>query len=341
MNDCLESDLVLLSRRIPSDFFENRKILITGASGLIGNAVARLLLCNKDLRCEIYLMSRSEANLAKAFKSHLDDERIRLLPHDVTERLDSDVSFDYMIDCASYGNPKAFRENPVGIITTNVVGVNNLLSYGMNHGLKRMVYVSSGEVYGEGDGNDFQEEDSGNIDYSNIRSCYPVSKRAAEALCRSYSAQYGMDVVVARPCHVFGPNFTDTDDRAFAQFFRNVVDDKDIVLKSPATQVRSWLYVADCAYALIYLLIHGKSGEAYNVATLNETKSIREFAQSIAAVAHKDVIFEIDDVAVRNAVISRGVLDSAKLHRLGWSESSDIDTGIAHTYKALSNSRIR
>ena len=68
---------------------------------------------------------------------------------------------------------------------------------------------SSGEVYGEGDGRVFTEEYSGYVDCASPRSCYPSSKRAAETLCISYGVEYNVDVVIARPCHVYGPEFTD------------------------------------------------------------------------------------------------------------------------------------
>ena len=65
--------------------------------------------------------------------------------------------------------------------------------------------------------------------------CYPTSKRAAENLCASYSKQYGMETVVVRPCHTYGPGITPTDNRANVQFIRNVLDNEDIVMKSAGT----------------------------------------------------------------------------------------------------------
>lgn len=335
MKNSLLQDIESLSRKIDVDFFRDKSILITGATGLIGSTVALMFLVNKELQCDIYLMSRDINKLKKLFEQYSESDRLNLLQQDVSEPIISDLEINYIFDCASLGNPKAFRENPVDVITANVIGVNNLINYGRKHGLKKMVYVSSGEVYGEGNNVDFKEHFSGYVDLSNVRSCYPTSKRAAESLCIAYSVQYGIDVSIARPCHVFGPNFTATDDRAYAQFIRKAARNEDIILKSTGTQVRSWLYVVDCAYALIFLMTCGVDREAYNISPLNEALSIKDFASLIAQSSGVELKMEIDNISVQNAVITRGVLDSSKLHALGWKNNFDIKTGIIHSLNTI------
>ena len=119
------------------------------------------------------------------------------------------------------------------------------------------------------------------------RSCYPSAKRAAETLCASYFAEYGLDIVVARPSHVYGPNSTEKDNRASAQFFRDVLSGRDVVLKSRGQQLRSYTYVADCVSALLTVLTAGVSGEAYNIANPAATATIAEFAETIAKIGGK------------------------------------------------------
>ena len=72
------------------------------------------------------------------------------------------------------------------VMKANFDGVANLIEFGLQHGMKRMVYISSGEVYGEGDGSEFSETSSGYVDCASVRACYPSSKRAAETLCMAY-----------------------------------------------------------------------------------------------------------------------------------------------------------
>ena len=147
--------------------------------------------------------------------------------------------------------------------------------------MKRMVYISSGEVYGEGDGSEFSETSSGYVDCASVRACYPSSKRAAETLCMAYGAEYGADVVIARLSHTYGPGFTESDNRVYAQFIRNVLRGEDIVLKSRGEAFRSWLYVVDAAHAILRLLLDGERANAYNVAHSESNISIRELSELI------------------------------------------------------------
>ena len=112
----------------------------------------------------------------------------------------------------------------------------------------------------------FDENYSGYIDQTSPRSCYPTSKRTTETLCASYYAQYGLHTVIVRPCHTYGPGITDSDSRANVQFFRNVLNGEDIVLKSAGSQMRSYSYIADCASVIITCLLNGDPGQAYNSA---------------------------------------------------------------------------
>lgn len=220
-----------------------------------------------------------------------------------------------------------------------MVGTFNLLEYGRLHRTKRLLYVSSGEVYGQGDLSleEFEETYAGYVDISSPRSCYPTSKRAAENLCASYSKQYGMETVVVRPCHTYGPGITPTDNRANVQFIRNVLDNEDIVMKSAGTQMRSYNYIGDCASAIITVLINGKCGEAYNTANPDVRLTIAQLAEIIASAANRKVVFadpDAVDLAYRTP-IAKQVLSSKKLENLGWSGVFSAEIGVKHTLDIL------
>ena len=195
-------------------------------------------------------------------------------------------------------------------------------------------------MYGQGDNKAFTEDFSGFVDYSSPRSCYPSSKRAAEVLCQAYAQEYRLDVTIARPCHIYGPHFSDRDNRVFAQFFRNLLNNEDIVLKSDGLQFRSWCYVVDCCSALLYILLKGFSGEAYNIADENSNLTIREFASRIAAIKGRDVTFHApsqNEIVGFNPV-SQSLFDTTKIRGLGWSVDGDIDTKLKHTYLEMVSS---
>ena len=180
----------------------------------------------------------------------------------------------------------------------------------------------------------FSESDYGWLDPMLPRACYPESKRAAETLCASYAAQYGVDALVARLCHVYGPTFTPTNSRADAQFLRKALAGEDIVMKSAGSQVRSFCYVADAVNALMTLLAKGESGQAYNVANRNSVASIRQYAETLADIAGVKVVFDLPPEMEKAGYtkITRAVLNPAKLEGLGWSARYDLREGLTETY---------
>ena len=309
-------------------------ILVTGATGLIGGCLVETLMMNPKRDYQVYASGRNEERARKRFQSFDDNQAFHFVKHDVMQPLESDVRFDYIVHAASGATPKSFATQPVEVMKANIEGVFNLMEYGLKHGMKRMLYVSSGEVYGEGDGRVFTEDYSGYVNCATPRACYPSSKRAAETLCVAYAAEYGADVVIARPCHIYGPHFTEQDNRVYAQFIRNVLRGEDIVMKSTGEQFRSWCYVVDCVSALLYILLKGECGEAYNIADDKSNISIRELAETIAAIGGKKVVIDLPDEDERNGfnVVTKSVFSTEKLEALGWSAETHIEEGFLHTF---------
>lgn len=305
---------------LPWEKLSGKNILITGATGLIGSTVVDVLLNRPNIDYEIYASGRNFDRISEKLLLGSNIQHLHFLKYDVTTPLLSDIDFHFIISAASGANPIEYATNPVGIIKANIIGTDNLLSYGIGHKLERFVYVSSGEVYGEGDGRVFTENYSGYVDCTSVRSCYPTSKRAAESLCIAYAHQYGINVSIARLSHVFGPNFTENDNRVYAQFIRNVLKGEDIVMKSSGEQFRSWCYVVDCASALLYIMLKGENGLAYNVADGKSNISIKELASIIAGIANKKVKFNLPSTVEKQGfnIVSKSVFDTQRLEEIGW-----------------------
>ncbi len=306
--------------QLPWEKLSGFNILVTGATGLIGSTLVDVLLSRENCDYHVYACGRNLERAERLFSNHKYNEFFHFLQHDISLPIDSDISFHYIIHCASGAAPVAFFQSPVEVMKANILGVDNLLTYGKSHSLKRMLYVSSGEVYGEGDGRTFSEEYSGYVNPISPRSCYPSSKRAAETLCVSYMAEYDMDVVIARPCHVYGPHFTESDNRVCAQFIRNVVKGEDIVMKSTGEQFRSWCYVVDTVSALLYVLMKGESGEAYNIADASSNITIKELAQVIADSGGLKVVMELPAGTglQGNNPVTKSLFSTTKIEQLGW-----------------------
>lgn len=328
------------------DSFNGKTVFIAGSTGMIGSCLVDTIMtanCEIKLNCNIIAAGRSVEKAKERFKDWWDMPAFSFRALNVNEPIVSgNDTVDFVIHAASNADPVKFSTVPVDTLLSNVLGTKNLIEYGIDHGMKRMLFVSSGEIYGQPDDNPdgFVEEYCGPIDHATARACYPAGKRAAEVLCQSYISQYGIDVVIVRPCHVFGNTMTNSDSRAVSEFFRSAVKGENIVLKSAGLVERSHCSVFDVANAILFVLANGKCGEAYNIANCVYQMKIRDFAQEVAKIANVDVIFEnpSDIEASGYSKVSRAVLSEAKIRNLGWSPIYDDMHAIRDTYEALKES---
>lgn len=306
-----------------TDFYHKR-VLILGASGLLGSFMVDCLLCaNKLYNAEItiYAVSRSREQLYRRFGS--DHEKyLHLLEADVMT-MEIPLSFDYIIHAAGYGYPGAFREIPAEVLLSGVVGAQRTLELARQSVGCRVLFLSSGEV---------QEA----IDHLSVRACYPIGKMAAETLCLCYQKEFGVDAVIARPCHTFGANAAKYDNRATAQFLAAAAKGASIRMYSAGEQRRSFLYVADCVSGLLTILTRGAGGAVYGISS-GESCTIREFAERCAAVGKCTVEFHMPTSIERSEAspIKKQIVNNDALRELGWQPAFSIAEGIQRTVEII------
>ena len=179
-----------------SDLF-NRTILITGATGMICSAVVDLLHwmnCHLDANIHIILAGRSEERTRNRFPFMAGNTHISFLPYDATSSDRINIKADYIIHGASNADPASFTKQPVETMLANIVGLNALLLSAVENKSKRVLLISSSEVYGRKEEcRPYEENDYGFVDILNPRASYPSSKRAAETLCAAYKEEHGLD----------------------------------------------------------------------------------------------------------------------------------------------------
>ena len=213
-----------------------------------------------------------------------------------------------------------------------------MLDYARKVGSQRVLYISSSEVYGKKEEQrPYYENDYGFVDILNTRACYPSGKRAAETLCAAYKAEYGIETVMVRPGHIYGPTIIPSDSRATAQFARDVISGRDIVMKSDGSQLRSYCYNVDCATAILTVLLKGTAGEAYNISNRNSIVSIRQIAEEMAKQTGRKVIFEnpTDEEKKSYNMMDNSSLNSEKLESLGWAAQYSLSKGVQHMLSIL------
>lgn len=345
-----EKDIRICEECVPLEELRGRRILIAGAGGLIGSALVSLLLAldrKPGLSIDVYALGRDKAALERRFSRYIGTEKFHIEAADVAEYAPADIRPDLIIHGASPASPVAYARTPVDVMRANFLGALRLLELARESG-GRLLFASSGEIYGSSDDPDaaFTEEACGFIDPMRVRSCYPESKRAAETLCAGYWAQFGVRAMAARLCYVYGPSIAESNTRADAQFLRDAVSGRDIVMKSRGTQVRSYCYVKDAAIALLSILLKGRPGQAYNVAAPASAASIREYAETLAEIAGVKVAFALpsEEEARGFTPVQRAVLDPGKLEALGWKAVYSLRDGLYDTYQQAiqaSSERIR
>ena len=323
---------------------QGRSLLLTGASGLIGTVlVDALMKWNRQVEhgVTIYAVGRSEQRIKERFVDYLDNPYFKFIAWDVNEPATFAVHADYVIHAASNTHPKAYATDPIGSIMTNLLGLRNVLDFARKTRSKRVMFLSSVEIYGKAYREDdvFTEDYCGYIDCNTLRAGYPEGKRAGEALCQAYIEQYGMDIVIPRLSRVFGPTMQDSDSKAMAQFIRNAVKGEPIVLKSEGKQRFYYCYAADAVGGLLTVLLKGKCGEAYNIAQKDKILSLKEIADVLGNISSMKVRMEIAGTVESKGFSTavNAVLDVHKIIQLGWYSQFSIDTGIKRTVTILKN----
>ena len=332
---------------LPWEKLQHKSVLLSGATGLLGSFLVDVLLEKNradGLNCTVYALGRSKEKADTRFSKYANDPRMVFIPYDVKKPFirDDVGAVDYVLHLASNTHPIQYATDPIGTITTNIIGLQNMLDFAVEHHALRFAFASSNEIYGEnrGDTEFFDEKYCGYIDSNTLRAGYPESKRCGEALCQAYKTQKGLDVVIPRFTRSYGPTMLMSDTKALSQFIKKGIAGEDIVLKSAGTQYYSYQYVADSVSGLLTVLLCGESGEAYNIAEERSDIMLKDLAAIIAGISGKSVVFEIPD-AVEAAGYSKATkarLDGRKLQVLGWKPRYDIQTGLERTIRILKDS---
>lgn len=323
---------------------KNKSVLITGAGGLICSGIVDLLLMSNELNDTNITIYAADYNIEGAYRrfgSYPNQEvlkSLKIVYYDATKKNEFEFKVDYIIHGASNAHPKAITEKPVETMLDNFCGMYDLLEFARKSGTINTLFISSSEVYGLNNSkNPFLENEYGFLDILNPRNSYSSGKRAGETLCASYSAEYGIHTNIVRPGHIYGPTASPKDSRVGSSFAYDVVNGRNLVLKSTGEQIRSYCYMLDCDTAMLTVLLVGENVNAYNISNPNSILTIKELAEMYAAAGGVKVIFDLPTEAEKAAFnpMENSSLDSTKLESLGWKGLFDGKRGTSHTISVL------
>lgn len=287
------------------------KILVTGASGLIGNALVRLL------RAEGY------ENVMAPTHDELD-----LLAQQQVYNYFVDQKPEYVFHLAAYvGGVKDNSDIPVKFIYGNTIMHCNVLSETAHSGVKKLLFPGSACAYPAITDRPIREDDflQGMPEPTNL--AYAVAKQNGIVMAQSYAKQYGMKVVLPMVANTYGPG--DRSSHVIPMVFekmRHTIGTGEIpVLWGSGEPLREFIHADDVASALLFLMLNYDSLEIINVGTQEEI-SIKDLAIRMAKFWNYDGAIAFD--ATKPDGVMRKCLDSSKLRAMGWTPKITLDEGI-------------
>ena len=292
-----------------------------------------------NLNLTIIAMARSREKLKRVFGQTLKLPNIKAMIQDITEPIIYDKPVHYIFHTAGAASPMDFTQTPVDTLWGHVQGTRNILEFAREKKVERVFYISTVETYGEWKGDEkIKESDCGPLHCDNARACYPEAKRLCETMFASYEAQYGINYVGARLCHTFGPGISLYDGRAFAEFIRNVLEGKNIVLQTDGSATRTYTYVADAVGAMLLAFTKGKD-KYYNVANPDNIISIRDLANLIAGLDPKQKVkvqYASDIEQQLNYLpFKLGIMNVDRIMNLGWRPQVGIEEAFKYTIESF------
>lgn len=310
-----------------------RSVLVTGATGLVGSALVRVLL-ERNRSCgdgiAVRALVRSEAKAQAVFAGYSEDDGLTFIVGDVAEVAPAVCAADFYLHAACPTASQFFMAHPVETARAIVDGTANMLEAARAAGAQSFVYVSSMEVYGDGNAEPgcdhlLGEGDVGYVNPLSVRSCYPEGKRMAELYCAAYASEYDVPAKVARLAQTFGPGIPKDDRRIFAMIAWAAMAGEDVTLKTTGASTRMYAYTADAVRGLLTVLLRGEAGRAYNVANPATYSSVRGMAEAVLAAYAPEASVHIElDPDAPYPPEHHLPLDVSPLKALGWEPQVDL-----------------
>jgi len=261
---------------------------LTGGTGFFGMWLLESLLhANRKfgLNIQATVLTRSPASFEQKAPHLAGDSAVRLCAGDIRSFEFPPEKFTHIIHAAA---DSVAPDNAHALAESIVDGTRRVLEFAQISGVQRLLYVSSGAVYGRTSTVPFTPETyTGGPDPLLPESSYDEAKRMAEYFCAAYSQDSQLQPVIARCFAFVGPHLPLGAHFAIGNFIRAAIEGTPIEIKGDGTPRRSWLYMVDLAAWLWTLLVKGRGGRAYNVGS-DEDYSIAAAAKLVAQTLRSD-----------------------------------------------------
>lgn len=302
-----------------------KRVWVAGHRGMVGGAVVRRL---QDEPCEVITAGRDVVDLTR--QAEVEDWLAESRPQAV------------VLAAAKVGGIHANNSAPVDFLYENLMIEANILQAAHRVGVEKLLFLGSSCIYPKFADQPIVEEAllTGALEPTN--EWYAIAKIAGIKLCQAYRKQHGADFISAQPTNLYGPgdNYDLQTSHVLPALLRKFHEAKtagapSVVLWGSGTPLREFLHVDDLADALVFLLKSYSDAVPLNVGSGVEV-TIRELAETIAQVVGYEARLEFD--ATKPDGTPRKLMDSTRLHTLGWNCARPLRDGIAHAYAAYLDS---
>lgn len=306
----------------------NMKLLITGGAGFMGSYFIKYILATYPDYEIINFDKLTYAGNLDNLKEVESDSRYQFMKGDIAdtqtlEKIVSSTSIDAVINYAAETHVDRSILDPEAFLKTDIFGTYNLLELAKKYGIKKMIQISTDEVFGSIPQGVFTEKSS-----FEPNSPYAAAKAGGDLLCRSYFVTYQTPVIVTHSCNFYGTH--QYPEKLIPLFITNLLEGKKVPLYGDGTNVREWIHTSDHCRAIDTILHEGKIGEVYNIGSGVE-KTNKEITKLILENLGygEDMIEWVKD---RPGHDQRYAIDHSKLsNELGWQPEKRFEDGIRET----------
>lgn len=315
----------------------NMKILVTGGAGFIGShLIDYLIRQNHEIICVDNFFSGKKENIAH----HFNNPNFKFINHDISLSFNYKINqLDRIYNLACPASPVQYQFDPVKTLNTSVAGVQNMLELARRTGA-RLLQASTSEVYGDPLEHPQKESYFGNVNPLGERACYDEGKRAAEALCKDYHHQYGVNTRIIRIFNVFGPRMMFNDGRVISNFILQALLNEDITVHGDGSQTRSFCYIDDFIFAVALWMEYKTDYQPVNIGNPDE-RSILSLAKIIkekTGSKSQIVFLPYEQVPGRLGDVRRRCADISKIRKeINWSPTANFEQGLEKTIADFKN----
>lgn len=260
-----------------------KKVLITGGGGFIGTHIAHNL-AKKGFALRLFDLNFKNFNmLCQKLGYNINAEKVQGSILDTTSLIHAVRGCDYVIHAAAMLGVKNTEVKKLECLNVNILGTINTLDACVKENVRKVVFTSSSEVYGEPEQTPIEENDP-----KSPVSLYGTSKLAGEEYIKAYHNRYGLEFSIIRFFNVYGPG--QVAEFVMPRFIKRVMENQPPVVYGSGEQIRTFCFVEDAAEGVSKMLTEENSrNQTFNIGNDDESISIKNLAEKIIRLSGKNL----------------------------------------------------